>query len=364
MERKTVKNLTIILKLSLAIALVAFVGCSRNNVIEPQFQSGADRGIFGVPAGPIDSAVFSIYVGNASNQTVTVHRITAPWDEATVTFANFGGAFDPTVYGSYLTSSTGWRHVDVTSLVQGWIDGDYPNYGLLINQTTTAYTVYPSSEFPTQSVRPMLKICYTDGGGAVCETFQEGLNGIVPDAYIWALNPNVNYGSSERLYSGLVGGLQKYSLLHFEFTTEPPPPDSGCTLTIGYWKTHAGFGPQADVVTPLLPIWLGTPGGAESYQVTTAAMAVDFLSQNAYGDQSNGITKLYAQLLGAKLNGENGADLTDVAAVIAAADAFLANNNYLDWEGLSDADKDMVLGWHDMLDDYNNGLIGPIHCED
>ena len=92
-------------------------------------------------------------------------------------------------------------------------------------------------------------------------------------------------------------------------------------------------------------------------------MAVDILSQDVYGTPENGITKLYAQLLGAKLNGEAGAELTDVAAVIAAADAFLATHDWNDWDGLSDEDQEMVLGWHDMLDDYNNGLIGPIHCE-
>jgi hypothetical protein len=39
------------------------------------------------------------------------------------------------------------------------------------------------------------------------------------------------------------------------------PCAGGCTLTIGYWKTHAGgVGHNADKVTALLPITLGTPG--------------------------------------------------------------------------------------------------------
>jgi hypothetical protein len=142
------------------------------------------------------------------------------------------------------------------------------------------------------------------------------------------------------------------------------PPARGCTLTIGYWKNHAGFGPQADVVTPLLPIWLGTAGGGKSVHVTTAQMAVDYLSQNVYGTASNGITKLYAQLLGAKLNLASGADGSAIAATIAAADAFLATHDYLDWTSLSKAQKSMVLGWHGALGNYNEGLIGPGHCDD
>lgn len=144
-------------------------------------------------------------------------------------------------------------------------------------------------------------------------------------------------------------------------------PCEGCTLTIGYWKTHAGFGPspqKPDAVTPLLPIWLGTPGGAKSINVETASMAVDILNMNVLGTPSNGITKLYAQLLAAKLNQANGADVSSVASTISAADAFLATHNYLDWAGLSRADKNMVLGWVTTLDNYNTGIIGPGHCSE
>ena len=144
---------------------------------------------------------------------------------------------------------------------------------------------------------------------------------------------------------------------------EPPPP--GCTHTIGYWKTHAGFGPQADVVTALLPIGLGTAGGAKSLVVTTAAQAVSLLNRagsNGVVASSNGINKLYAQLLGAKLSGADGADTGPAAAAIAAADAFLANNNSLSWSTLSKAQQGTVNGWMTTLDQYNNGLLGVAHC--
>jgi hypothetical protein len=115
-----------------------------------------------------------------------------------------------------------------------------------------------------------------------------------------------------------------------------------------------------------LPIWLGTAAGAKSVNVTTAALAVQLLDRrgsNNVADSSNGINKLYAQLLGAKLNGASGANLSSVASVIAAADAFLATNNSLDWAGLSSAQKTTVNGWATTLDNYNNGLVGPEHCE-
>lgn len=137
----------------------------------------------------------------------------------------------------------------------------------------------------------------------------------------------------------------------------------GGTLTIGYWKTHAGFnGNNPDRVTPLLPIWLGTPGSEKSVQITTAQEAVDALSMNL-GHPSNGITKLYAQLLAAKLNIANGADGSAVSSTIACSDTFLADHNWEDWNSLNKATKQKVLTWMTTLDDYNNGLIGPGSCQ-
>lgn len=140
-------------------------------------------------------------------------------------------------------------------------------------------------------------------------------------------------------------------------------PQDGCTLTIGFWKNHAGFGPQPDLVTQYLPIWLGDEGGSESIQVTDAQMAVDILSMFVYGHPSNGITKLYAQLLGAKLNIANGADDVAISDIIDAADEFLADYSWSDWGSLDKNTKKTVLGWQEAFDEYNNGDIGPGHCD-
>jgi hypothetical protein len=140
--------------------------------------------------------------------------------------------------------------------------------------------------------------------------------------------------------------------------------DDGCTRSKGYWKNHAGFGPQDDVVSLYLPIWLGNDDGDMSFAVTDAQIAVDILQQHTYGHPSNGITKLYAQLLAAKLNIASGANDEAVEEVIANADDFLAMYDWEAWDGLSKDDRQMVLYWKDMLDDYNNGHIGPGHCDD
>jgi hypothetical protein len=142
------------------------------------------------------------------------------------------------------------------------------------------------------------------------------------------------------------------------------PQEEGCTLTLGFWKNHAGFGPQDDVLSQYLPITLGDAGGTKSLDVTSAAIAVDVLEQKTYGKPNNGITKLYCQLLVAKLNFASGASDSAVADYVTDADAFLADHDYMDWNGLSEEDVDNVMMWHKDFDDYNNGDIGPGHCED
>ena len=141
-------------------------------------------------------------------------------------------------------------------------------------------------------------------------------------------------------------------------------PTGGCTYGKGYWKNHAGFGPQADVLSPLLPLTLGTDGGEKSLLVDTREIAVDVLKQFTYGRPSNGITKLYAHLLTAKLNIVNGASGADILEAVEAADAFLAEHSWEDWDMLSKSDRQDVQCWKGKFESYNEGDIGPGSCDD
>lgn len=154
------------------------------------------------------------------------------------------------------------------------------------------------------------------------------------------------------------------------FSTGPCGPN--CTLTIGYWKTHAGFtGNNPDRVTQFLPKLLGSSGGTKTVTVSTATMVFQIesmiyaTSTNGPADPSNGVTKLYAQLLGAKLNIARGASPTAISSTISSADSFLANKNQSDWLGLTKTQRNNVLTWMSTLDAYNNGLLtgGPPHCD-
>ncbi|MCP4684888.1 MAG: DNRLRE domain-containing protein [bacterium] len=355
-------------KLTLAVGLLAIlaVGCSDNPTltgpegVELNYESLAAA--VQLPAGAtITSATLNLYCAQATDQSINVHRVTSAWDEMTVTWDNFGGAYDPTVVGTFAADVVGWRSVDITTLVQAWSDGTQEDLGVLIDQVdkATPRTWYNSRN--NSANHPYLEICYTVAGAQVCETAD-----CVADAYMWELARYDNFGASTMLYTGWETDtdFEKQSLLRFDLESEPPS-DEGCTYTIGKWKnwTGLGNGNQADIVTPLLPIWLGTADGDKSLYVEDAATAVAVLRMKTYGRNSNGITKLYAQLLGTKLNLANGATGAVVAGAIAEADAFLADHDWKDWRSLGD-DQETVLGWKDTLDDYNNGIIGPGHCDD
>lgn len=305
-----------------------------------------------IPAGAtVTSATVNIsaYLGN--DQTVNVHRVTSDWDEITVTWNSFGGTYSPAIEGSFVATA-GWHAVDVTSLFNEWADGTFQNFGVLLDQVDMTYprALYYSREYYANHA--YLEVTYDDGG--VETTVQSE---VIADTYIWEIAPDLNRGTSDRLYTGweTASDMEKQTLLRFELEREP---QEGCSHTIGFWKTHAGFGPQDDVVTQYLPIMLG------SFEVADAATAVDVLRMNVYGKQKNGITKLMAQLLGTKLSIADGATDADIASELADADAFLNTYDWTDWRSLSKSEKHDVLNLMSTFDDYNNGYIGPGHCDE
>jgi hypothetical protein len=144
----------------------------------------------------------------------------------------------------------------------------------------------------------------------------------------------------------------------------PGPELPGCTYGMGFWKNHAGFGPQEDLVSARLPIVLGTPGGAKSLHVNDAATAYAVLEMRTYGHASNGITRLYAQLLVAKLNIAAGASDDDITADLANADSFLAGQDWTAWSSIDKAARNLVEYCTESCGRFNKGALGPGHCGD
>ena len=123
-----------------------------------------------------------------------------------------------------------------------------------------------------------------------------------------------------------------------------PCVGSPCTYTQGYWRTH----PDAWPVTSLT---LGTV----TYQ---AAQLMAILDNPAQG---NGLVILAHQLIAAKLNIANGADPTDVAQAAADADSMIGGLMIPPiGDGYLPVDQTSALT--ETLTQYNEGTIGPGHC--
>ncbi|MDF1544420.1 MAG: SdrD B-like domain-containing protein [bacterium] len=461
----------------LAVAIMALVmGCSNDSPIVTDSQASAvSNQLMGIPSNAtITSALLWVHTPTLDTHTVQIHKVTAPWDEATVTWNSFGGASEATMLASSLFDNIGYFSFDLSSYAPEFLDG-VPDYGFLLRLPVEELRPEFVSGRESVTNGAYLEICYTTPDTSNCMTFD-----VAADAPISSAMPDVMYGgmplmtlgplgtvdtTSEVLLAfdvpvvqqvasvgdfvwmdenmdgiqdssevGLAGiminltgctedtlvdpltlttttdtnGYYKFdSLLAGEYfvqffvpagylfspqqatdinsDSDPDPTtgstacfelldgmvitsidagmyyeivDSGCTYSKGYWKNHAGFGPQDDMLSQHLPQSLG------SVDVTDAQVAVDYLSQKVYGAPKNGITKLYAQLLAAKLNIANGASSSDVDDVISDADSFLDANDWTAWDSLDKENQKDVLGWKDMLDDYNNGIIGPGHCGD
>lgn len=297
----------------------------------------------------ITSATFTIVTyGIPSNQIVWLHRITKDWSELGVTYNNFmpgpgdPPSFDPVPFASFSTAINGPHAIDVTALVQGWVNGTFPNFGILLEQGLTPMTYYPSSEFlagPT--LRPKLDIFYTTSAGSFQVTIQrpDVAQDGVADAYLWPFRPDDNFGSSTPLHTGEVNGVEKYSLVRFYFDVIPDHPSPG-TGTPGYWKNH----PEAWPVE-----WIVIGGVTYTKDQAIAIMQMPTSTDMTY--------LMFQHLVAAELNVLIGNASSCIASTIAAAQAWMTANPL--GSGVPAKKSAWSTGepLKDILDDYNNGLL-------
>jgi hypothetical protein len=130
--------------------------------------------------------------------------------------------------------------------------------------------------------------------------------------------------------------------------------EEGCTLTPGYWKTHSIYGPAPydDTWAKIGEDTIFFKSGQSWYQVLWTAPK-----------KGNAYYILAHQYIAAKLNMLNGASSTpDVDKAMAGAEKFF--KAYKPSDTLSNAARTAAIVYADILDDYNNGEIGPGHCKD
>jgi hypothetical protein len=138
-------------------------------------------------------------------------------------------------------------------------------------------------------------------------------------------------------------------------TVTVPPCDLGCTLTPGYWKTHSAYGPA-----PADDTWLELSDGPDTAFFLSGASYYQVLWTAPRGNAYYILAHAY---IAAELNGLNGASLGAVAETMDDA-----RDLFETWTpGQVDRNRERkrtFVALAATLDDYNNGLIGPGHCDE
>lgn len=129
----------------------------------------------------------------------------------------------------------------------------------------------------------------------------------------------------------------------------PLPPTAECTFTWGYWKNHFGDWPQGR--TPDMDFFASDMTWEE---VLTSPV------------RGNQYFNLAHQYIAAKLNALNGASTVAVDTELMTAENLFATYTPDDISGLRGNSplRKQFVNLAGILDEYNNGIIGPGHCDD
>ncbi len=132
--------------------------------------------------------------------------------------------------------------------------------------------------------------------------------------------------------------------------TPPPPPEQGCTRTQGYWKTHSKYAKNISQRRS----W---PDPVDEDDLLCGKTLLNIFRMESKG---NAWVIVAHQYIAAILNVASGASATEgVTAAIRDAREFLLAN----CGGVPASEAATVLALKDVLDSYNNGVIGPGHCD-
>jgi len=125
----------------------------------------------------------------------------------------------------------------------------------------------------------------------------------------------------------------------------------GCTLTQGFWKNHSELQQNRSQA-------IDWPAPMDERDQLCGEGLLDILDT---APRSIAWTILAHQYVAASLNAAAGASTEGgVADALSEADRLLTSN----CGGINGAERERALELSELLDAYNNGLLGPQHCED
>ena len=136
--------------------------------------------------------------------------------------------------------------------------------------------------------------------------------------------------------------------------------EEGCTYTQGYWKTHSEEGPA----TPPDETWDDLASGPDTPFYSSGQSWYEVFWTSPKG---NAYYQLAHQYMAAKLNILSGAvapsEVTDAISDAETLFGTYSSDTVGDWKGNQGDRKDFIM-YAGILGDYNEGIIGPGHCDD
>lgn len=120
-----------------------------------------------LPVSEVDSAILQLSViikTGAAPSPVVVNRVTTPLDTDTVTYST-QPSFTPTTSQISITTEDLLTtvQIDITELVNQWINGTYPNYGIrLTNSDGTTVVGFGTNEILYEPFYPILILTYSE----------------------------------------------------------------------------------------------------------------------------------------------------------------------------------------------------------
>jgi len=362
------KNLAILFLLVAAFVLV--VSCEYKAPVEtPVMKSelGSAPATFVFTKGTtITKAELWIYVyekplDGINGRKVGVYKVLEDWGGC-ISWKDFfdlsAPQYDLSAVASFTPTAPGYIVRDITGLVQAWINGE-ENNGLLLRQidpwnslggsSINWRELYMSTENPYG--HPYLKIYLTSGGSVQEDALY--------DTEILETKPTETFcflTDLGALGTGFNsdGTKEKISLLIWDFDLEED--GGGCSLTPGYWKTHSEKGPA-----PYDATWaLLLPDGEDTPFFSSGKFYYEALWTAPKG---NAYWILAHAYIAAKLNMLNGADFTAAQTAYDAAKLLFLAKTPAKVKKLKGAAKQEWTKLATILDNYNNGYIGPGHCD-
>lgn len=180
-----------------------------------------------------------------------------------------------------------------------------------------------------------------------------------PPGYVWELGVVSTLGTTEHVHEIFVdpseGDVFETGGYDQVIVCKNPEPEvvGGCSLTQGYWKTHSAYGPA-----PYDGTWaMVGPDGEDTMFYGSGQTWYEVLWTPPRGDA---YYNLAHQFIAASLNALHGSDTTVIDDALAQADELFQDFGPGEFDR---ATRGEALALASMLDAYNNGDIGPGHCD-